>query len=93
MLLRARKHAEEMLYWWYPPRGWFSRNERHLSLVEECMYVVHERCCGLDIHKKIILACILICTAQGIQKKTEVFGTTVPELLRLLACLAQGSWM
>ncbi len=40
-----------------------------------------------DIHKKIILACILICTAQGIQKKTEVFGTTVPELLRLLAWL------
>jgi transposase len=51
------------------------------------MYVVHERCCGLDIHKKIILACILICTAQGIQKKTEAFGTTVPELLRLLAWL------
>jgi transposase len=51
------------------------------------MYVVHERCCGLDIHKKVILACILICTTQGIQKKTEVFGTTVPELLRLLAWL------
>ncbi|HEY4034182.1 MAG TPA: IS110 family transposase [Ktedonobacteraceae bacterium] len=51
------------------------------------MYVVHERCCGLDIHKKIILACILICTAQGLQRKTEAFGTTVPELLRLLAWL------
>jgi transposase len=51
------------------------------------MYIVHERCCGLDIHKKLILACLLICTAQGIQKKTETFGTTVPELLRLLAWL------
>lgn len=58
-----------------------------MSLMEEPMYIVHERCCGLDIHKKLILACLLICTAQGIQKKTETFGTTVPELLRLLAWL------
>lgn len=44
------------------------------------MQVVHERCCGLDVHKKNVVACVL--TSEGEQVRT--FGTMTRELLRLL---------
>jgi transposase len=47
------------------------------------MQVVHERCCGLDVHKKTVVACVL--TNEGRQVRT--FGTVTRELLRL------GDWL
>ncbi len=44
------------------------------------MQVVHERCCGLDVHKKNVVACVL--TNEG--KRVRTFGTVTRELLRLL---------
>jgi transposase len=29
------------------------------------MDVIHERCCGLDIHKKTVVACLLLPGADG----------------------------
>jgi transposase len=29
------------------------------------MRVVHERCCGLDIHKKLVVACLLATESDG----------------------------
>lgn len=29
------------------------------------MHVVYERCCGLDVHKKIVVACLITLTAKG----------------------------
>jgi transposase len=57
--------------------------------------VVHERCCGLDVHKKNVVACVL--TSEGEQVRT--FGTMTRELLHLLdwlhemrvTCLAMES--
>src|SRR5215472_4262662 len=43
------------------------------------MQVVHERCCGLDIHKKTVVACVL--TTEG--REVRTFGTMTRELLRL----------
>ncbi len=43
------------------------------------MQVLHERCCGLDIHKKTVVACLL--TGRGHDLRT--FGTTTAELLGL----------
>ncbi len=43
------------------------------------MEVVHERCCGLDIHKRTVTACIV--TPEG--RETRTFGTVTSELLRL----------
>ena len=42
--------------------------------------MVHKRCCGLDVHKKNVVACVL--TDAGRQVRT--FGTVTRELLRLL---------
>jgi transposase len=49
------------------------------------MQVVHERCCGLDVHKKTVVACVR--TDQGPQTRT--FGTVTRELLRLWDWLDQ----
>ena len=48
------------------------------------MQVVYQRCCGLDIHKKLIVACLLIMSSQGVQKKeSRTFSTTLADLYRL----------
>ena len=47
------------------------------------MEVIHERCCGLDVHKKTVVACVV--TPRGRQVRT--FGTMTGELLEL------GDWL
>ena len=49
------------------------------------MEIVYRRCCGLDIHKKLVVACLSILGANGRRhKEIRSFGTTTPELLQLL---------
>ncbi len=43
------------------------------------MEVLYPRCCGLDVHKKEIVACVI--TPEG--KETRTFGTLTEELLSL----------
>ncbi len=49
------------------------------------MDVVHEVCCGLDVHKKSVTACVL--WASGRRRQTRAFGTFTRELLEL------GDWL
>lgn len=49
------------------------------------MRVVQERCCGLDIHKRRIVGCVL--TPQ--QREVRTFGTTTRELWALVAWLEE----
>src|SRR5215211_1843951 len=46
--------------------------------------VVHERCCGLDVHQKTVVAC-LITPGAGDQPQKEIrtFGTMTADLLEL----------
>lgn len=49
------------------------------------MQVVYERCCGLDVHKKIVVACLITITAKGQRhKEIRTFGTMTRDLLTLL---------
>ena len=50
---------------------------------KETMQIMYHRCCGIDVHKKMIVACLLIISAQGVQKEIQTFSTMVPDLLRL----------
>jgi len=43
------------------------------------MEVIHERCCGLDVHKKKVVACVM--TPEG--KEVRTFGTMTQDLLGL----------
>jgi transposase len=47
------------------------------------MQVVYERCCGLDVHKETVAACIAITGGGRVQRDKRVFGTTTRELLAL----------
>ena len=52
------------------------------------MDVVHPRCCGLDVHKQTVVACVLISSPTGQPRKTvRTFGTLTDELLAL------GDWL
>ena len=53
------------------------------------MRVVHERCCGLDVHKKTVVACVLLTQADGtVERKVRSFGTMTADLLALSDWLA-----
>jgi len=46
--------------------------------------LVHARCGGLDVHKKSVVACVLIPTTAGEgQRRVRTFGTMTADLLAL----------
>jgi len=48
------------------------------------MRVVYERCCGLDVHKSSVVACVLAMGASGEpQKEVRTFGTMTADILAL----------
>nr|WP_199317099.1 transposase [Chroococcidiopsis sp. [FACHB-1243]] len=48
------------------------------------MQVVHERCAGLDVHKKTVAVCAIVPDGKGgWHKEIETFSTMTVELLRL----------
>jgi transposase len=52
------------------------------------MQVIHARCAGLDVHKKTVVACVLITQPDGtVVKHTATYGTFTPDLLAL------GDWL
>ncbi len=54
------------------------------------MDVVYPRCVGLDVHKKTVVACVIVQGAKGKSQKTiRTFGTMTDDLLALGDWLAQ----
>jgi transposase len=48
------------------------------------MDIVHPRCCGLDIHKKTVVACVIVPGEDGQPRKAvRTFGTMTADLLEL----------
>jgi len=48
------------------------------------MEVVHPRCCGIDVHKQTVVACLLCSTADGTpSKEVRTYGTMTADLLQL----------
>lgn len=48
------------------------------------MQVVYERCCGLDVHKKTVVACLLVTSSDGsVQRTVRTFSTMTVGLLAL----------
>jgi transposase len=55
------------------------------------MQVVYERCCGLDVHKKTVVACLITPSAPGERhKEIRSFRTTTRELLCLADWLTEA---
>lgn len=54
------------------------------------MDVVHPQCCGLDIHKKLIVACAIVPDSSGRpHKQVRSFGTMSDDLQQLSEWLAE----
>jgi transposase len=52
------------------------------------MHVLYPRCCGLDIHKKTVVACVLLTDPDGaVHRFVRTFGTMTANLLAL------GDWL
>lgn len=52
---------------------------------DEDLEVICQRCCGLDVHKKTVVACLLLISADGKRRKQiRTFRTVTKELLELL---------
>ena len=54
------------------------------------MQVIHERCAGLDVHKKTVTACCVYTRPDGHkEQETRTFGATTPDLCALLLWLRE----
>src|SRR3954462_14825678 len=65
-----------------------SRRDRKLRRWH--MQVVHARACGLDVHKKTVVACVLLTAEDGtVQRLVRTFSTMTADLLALADWLDQ----
>src|SRR5262249_7728606 len=53
------------------------------ALVEDKMEVLHQRCAGLDVHKKSVVACVRLATENKVITEVRTFATTTAGLLEL----------
>ena len=52
------------------------------------MDIMYERCCGIDVHKQTVVACVLVPgSGRQPQKEIRTFGTMTADLLEL------GDWL
>ncbi|HEX6507677.1 MAG TPA: IS110 family transposase [Chloroflexota bacterium] len=55
------------------------------------MDVIYERCCGLDLHKRMVVACLIARGSDGKPTKTiRTFGTMTEDLLAMADWLRQA---
>jgi transposase len=52
------------------------------------MEALYQRCCGLDVHKRTVVACVIAAESRGqLRKEIRTFGTMTRDLLQL------GDWL
>ena len=62
-----------------------SPSDHPIHFARQDMELVYQRCCGIDIHKKVIVACLIRLPAKGERhKEIRTFRTVTTELLELL---------
>jgi hypothetical protein len=47
------------------------------------MQILYERCAGLDVHKRSVVACLLFPENGQPRKERQTFSTMTPDLVRL----------
>jgi len=52
------------------------------------MELLHQRCCGLDVHKETVVACLRLLSDGKVATELRTFQTTTAELLGLSEWLA-----
>src|SRR5690348_11621802 len=54
------------------------------------MEVLHQRCCGLDVHKENVVACLRIVSGGEVVRKVRTFESTTVSLMALSKWLAEN---
>jgi transposase len=54
------------------------------------MELMHRRCCGLDVHKETVVACLRLVCDGKVTTEVRTFQTTTAELLRMSKWLAEN---
>src|SRR3954467_5919629 len=55
------------------------------------MEAIIERCCGLDVHKETVVACVLVGSPEGrARKEIRTYGTTTEQLEEMRDWLRQS---
>src|SRR5215831_17577880 len=52
------------------------------------MELLHRRCCGLDVHKETVVACLRLVSDGKVRTEVRTFQTTTADHLRLSEWLA-----
>src|SRR5450759_2852395 len=79
-IARSDEHGRETCRCAHPARPGRSLTRRGGGR----MQVVHARCCGLDVHKKSVVACVLLTEPDGsVRRQVRTFGTMTADLLTL----------
>src|ERR1700752_4561340 len=52
------------------------------------MELLHRRCCGLDVHKETVVACLRLVSDGKVTTEVRTFQTTTADLLRMSQWLA-----
>jgi hypothetical protein len=82
-LILPHEHADETSQKQTPPadlQTFVMASEGFLKGVE-AMEVVYERCCGLDVHRDMVVACLSIIEAGQRRKEIRTFRSVTKELL------------
>ena len=54
------------------------------------MEVIYTRCCGLDVHKETVAACLRVVMDGKVVKEVRTFATTTADLISLSVWLAEN---
>jgi transposase len=54
-----------------------------MQLKEDEMELLHRRCCGLDVHKETVVACLRLVSNGKVTNEVRTFQTTTADLLHL----------
>ena len=54
------------------------------------MQVLYPRCCGLDVHKQTVVACLRLALDGKVVKEVRTFDTTTASLMALSEWLAEN---
>jgi hypothetical protein len=54
------------------------------------MDLLHRRCCGLDVHKETVVACLRLVSEGKVTTEVQTFQTTTADLLRMSKWLVEN---
>ena len=74
----ASKHVEKILHRLVSPVN------TQYALTRKEMERLYDRCCGIDVHKKLLVACLIVVINGQRQKEIRTFATTTQGILQLL---------